>query len=126
MAAEDKGFFGFECGAAEADLLLLCDEETKSFCFDDGDFVETSDDRIPLTNGEEGGGRSDSEPLIPLPFLSEDCVSWMLERERQHLPRGDYLSRLRSGELDLSLRREALDWMFKVIFFFFFGIILDR
>lgn len=121
MAAEGKGFFGFECGAA-ADLLLLCDEETKSFCFDDGDFVETSDDRIAAANGEEGGGRSDSEALIPLPFLSEDCVSWMLERERKHLPRGDYLMRLRSGELDLSWRREALDWMFKVDFLFFLGL----
>lgn len=128
--AEGKGF-GFDCGAAATDLLL-CDEETKSFCFDDGDFLETSsNDRIPQTNGEKekgDDGRSDSEPLIPLPFLSEECVGWMIEREREHLPRNDYLMRLRSGELDLSLRREALDWMFKVHFclpFNVFGINLD-
>ncbi|KAL1568088.1 cyclin-D4-1-like isoform X2 [Salvia divinorum] len=96
---------GFDCGAASD--LLLCDEETKSLCFDDGDFVETLNDQIHHQTG------SDSGPFIPLPFLSEECVDWMVEREREHLPRNDYLMRLRSGELDLSLRREALDWMFK-------------
>ncbi|KAH6823394.1 hypothetical protein C2S53_000132 [Perilla frutescens var. hirtella] len=105
--AENKGF---DSAAAAAADLLLCDEGTKSLCFDDGDFVEILDDQ---TNGEKGNDRSDSEPLIPLPFLAEECIGWMVEREKEHLPRSDYLMRLRSGELDLSLRREALDWMFK-------------
>ncbi|KAG6386669.1 hypothetical protein SASPL_151838 [Salvia splendens] len=92
---------GFDCGAASD--LLLCDEGTKSLCFDDGDFVETLNDQTG----------SDSDPFTPLPLLTEECVDWMVERETQHLPRNDYLMRLRSGELDLSLRREALDWMIK-------------
>ncbi|KAL0461407.1 UNVERIFIED_CONTAM: Cyclin-D2-1 [Sesamum latifolium] len=104
----------FDCGAA-ADLL--CDEETKGLCFDDGDLVEPFNDQSHQTNGEKGmsfsNGRSDSEPLILLPCLSEECIGWMVEREREHLPADDYLKRLRSGELDMSLRREALDWMFK-------------
>ncbi|KAK4411715.1 Cyclin-D4-1 [Sesamum angolense] len=104
----------FDCGGA-ADLL--CDEETKGLCFDDGDLVEPFNDQSHQTNGEKGmsfgNGRSDSEPLILLPCLSEECIGWMVEREREHLPAVDYLKRLRSGELDMSLRREALDWMFK-------------
>lgn len=113
---------GFDCRAASD--LLLCDEETKSLCFDDGDSVETLNDQIHhQTIGRKGEGRSDSEPLIPLPFPSEECINWMVEREREHLPRTDYLMRLRSGELDLSLRREALDWMFKVKLFAFYELI---
>ncbi|XP_011097500.1 cyclin-D4-1 [Sesamum indicum] len=103
----------FDCGAAD----LLCDEETKGLCFDDGDLVEPFSDQSHQTNGEKGmsfgNGRSDSEPLILLPCLSEECIGWMVEREREHLPADDYLKRLRSGELDMSLRKEALDWMFK-------------
>lgn len=114
------GYKGFDCAGAD---LLLCDEETKSFCFDDGDFVETFNDQSCQTNGDKGNGRSDSEPLIPLPFLGEECIGWMVEREREHLPRNDYLMRLRSGDLDLSVRREALDWMVKVKLFAIFCLI---
>ncbi|KAL3630492.1 hypothetical protein CASFOL_023476 [Castilleja foliolosa] len=107
--AETKN--AFDCGATD----LLCDEETQNLClFDDGDIVEPSDDQSPQTNGEKGvNGGSVSGPLISLPCLSEDCVGWMVERESEHLPRDDYLMRLRTGELDMGLRREALDWMVK-------------
>ncbi|PIN15382.1 G1/S-specific cyclin D [Handroanthus impetiginosus] len=37
----------------------------------------------------------------------------MVEREKEHLPRDDYLNRLRNGELDISLRKNALHWIFK-------------
>ncbi|KAG6403226.1 hypothetical protein SASPL_135443 [Salvia splendens] len=100
-----SGNKGFDCGTASD--LLLCDEETKSLCFDGGDSVETFNHQ---TNGGKAEGRSE---FIPFPFLTEECIGWMVEREREHLPRNDYLVRLRSGELDLSFRREALDWMFK-------------
>lgn len=52
---------------------------------------------------------------------SEETVRAMVEREREHLPREDYLKRLRSGELDLSVRREALDWIWKAHTYFGFG-----
>ncbi|KAG8373424.1 hypothetical protein BUALT_Bualt11G0022800 [Buddleja alternifolia] len=92
---------------ADNNIDLLCCEETKSLCFDDGDLVENGEKNI-IHFG------SDSEPLFNfLPLLSEECINWMIERENKHLPRNDYLKRLRSGELDMSLRREALDWMFK-------------
>ncbi|CAA0821015.1 Cyclin-D4-1 [Striga hermonthica] len=103
---------GFDCGPTD----LLCDEETKSLCFledDGGDLVETSDDRSHLTDGDKSSGGSESGPLILWPCLSEDCIRWMVERESAHMPRDDYLMRLRTGELDMGLRRTALDWMIK-------------
>ncbi|KAL6526403.1 hypothetical protein OROHE_015412 [Orobanche hederae] len=102
----------FDCGATD----LLCTEETKSLCFfDDGDLdqLEPFDDQIHQANGEKGSGGSGSEPSILLPCLSEDCIGWMVERESEHLPRDDYLMRLRIGELDASLRGDALDWIIK-------------
>ncbi|KAL6558751.1 hypothetical protein OROMI_019101 [Orobanche minor] len=102
----------FDCGATD----LLCTEETKSLCFfDDGDLdqLEPFDDQSHQANGEKGSGGSGSEPSILLPCLSEDCIGWMVERESEHLPRDDYLMRLRIGELDASLRGDALDWIIK-------------
>lgn len=107
----------FDCGATD----LLCNEETKALCFDDADLLEKGTSFV--------NGRSDSEPLILFPCLDDDCIGWMVERERELLPRDDYLVRLRSGDLDMSLRREALDWLFKVkingLFFFFFLLFLS-
>lgn len=60
---------------------------------------------------DEGSG---SEWLACFVAQSEESVRVMVEREREHLPREDYLQRLRNGELDLSVRREALDWIWKV------------
>ncbi|GFP92509.1 cyclin-d4-1 [Phtheirospermum japonicum] len=107
--AETKNIF--DRGATD----LLCNEETQNLCFfDDGDLLEPFDDQSHQTNGVNGiNGGSESEPLISLPCLSEDSVGWMLERESEHLPRDDYLLRLRIGELDMGLRREAHDWMIK-------------
>ena len=51
-------------------------------------------------------------------ILSDDRLKEMVEEEMEHLPRDNYLMRLRSGNLDLSVRREALEWIWKVCFFF--------
>lgn len=94
------------------DSDLFCNEETKAFCFDDDDHL------LLQRKGEKdlifSNGVSDSESFVHLPCLSEECIGYMLEREREHQPRDDYLSRLRNGDLDFGLRKEALDWMFKV------------
>ncbi|KAA8546743.1 hypothetical protein F0562_003172 [Nyssa sinensis] len=62
-----------------------------------------------------------SEPLINLALQSEESFGLMIEREREHLPKDDYLKRLRSGELDLGVRREALDWIWKAHAHYNFG-----
>ncbi|XVF15279.1 hypothetical protein REPUB_Repub09cG0137300 [Reevesia pubescens] len=52
---------------------------------------------------------------------SDDRIKEMVEREMEHLPKDDYLKRLRSGDLDLSVRREALDWIWKACAYYRFG-----
>ncbi|TKY69930.1 Cyclin-D4-1 protein [Spatholobus suberectus] len=104
---------------------LLCSENS-STCFNDDLECDGADgSRIShvwdlgyLNSGHEGSG---SESLACFVAQSEETVRAMVEREREHLPREDYLKRLRNGELDLSVRREALDWIWKAHAYFGFG-----
>ena len=54
---------------------------------------------------------------------SDDRIKEMVEREMEHLPRDDYLKRLRSGDLDLSFRREAIEWIWKVCFYLYISVL---
>ncbi|KAJ7965787.1 Cyclin [Quillaja saponaria] len=56
-----------------------------------------------------------------LPLQSDEYLALMVEKECQHLPDGDYLDRLRSGDLDFGARKEAIDWIEKVRAHFGFG-----
>ncbi|ANM70723.1 cyclin d4;2 [Arabidopsis thaliana] len=47
------------------------------------------------------------------PLESEEIVREMIEKERQHSPRDDYLKRLRNGDLDFNVRIQALGWIWK-------------
>ncbi|ESQ40992.1 hypothetical protein EUTSA_v10014176mg [Eutrema salsugineum] len=47
------------------------------------------------------------------PSETAEIVREMIEKERQLSPRDDYLKRLRSGDLDLNVRNQALDWIWK-------------
>lgn len=90
---------------------LLCTETTNA-CFDDLDSDQTHDE---TTNQNLGFGNDRSEPLIGWPLLSEECFCLLVEKERGHLPKDDYLKRVRSGDMDLgAVRREAMDWILKV------------
>ncbi|CAH2043351.1 unnamed protein product [Thlaspi arvense] len=65
---------------------------------------------------EENGIIVDKIPISQMgfPSESEEIIREMMEKEKQHLPRDDYIKRLRSGDLDLNVRRrEALDWIWK-------------
>lgn len=89
---------------------LLCSED-RSTCFhddvdDDGlvgqqDHTNVSSDHHCLSQNNHG-----SEPFAWFMVQSDETVRVMVEKEREHLPRDDYLKRLRSGELDLSVRRD--------------------
>lgn len=93
-----------------ADQSLLC-SETNSLCFDD---LEAKDDQTHEIDCENVVGIR-SEPLIcNIPFQSDEILCLLFERENELLPRDDFLQRLRSGNLDLSVRKQALDWIFKV------------
>ncbi|GER34490.1 cyclin d2 family protein [Striga asiatica] len=96
----------FDCSASD----LLCNEETKGFFLDDDDDLVQAQPFSDQSCRSNGG---DSEVSLNLPCLSEQCIWWMVEREREHLPRDDYLDRLKTGDLDVSFRKWALHWMLK-------------
>lgn len=99
-----------------ADQSLLC-TEPNNLCLDD---VEAKDDQTHQVDCEDLVGNG-SEPLVCfVPLQSDEILCLLFEREHQLLPRGDFLQRLRSGDLDLSVRKEALDWIYKVSFFHLF------
>lgn len=84
---------------------------TKSIYFDDekSNFLDTTSITTLETSIFQMG----------FPPESEEIIREMIEKEIQHTPRDDYLKRLRNGDLDLSVRNEALDWIWKVRFFVF-------
>ncbi|KAG6594898.1 Cyclin-D2-1, partial [Cucurbita argyrosperma subsp. sororia] len=52
---------------------------------------------------------------------SEQRIREMVEKQIQHLPRHDYLKRLRCGALDSKFRRDAIDWISKAHAHYSFG-----
>lgn len=94
---------------------LLC-SEAKSLCFDDPEAVAmVTDGKDHLSTDKAlSFGNGGSELMIALPCLSEEKFFLMVEEEKNHLPKDDYLERLRTGDLDMSVRRKALDWILKV------------
>ncbi|XP_060213141.1 cyclin-D4-1-like [Lycium barbarum] len=100
---------------------LLC-TETESICLDDLGSLTISQQNNEINSKDlsfANNGRS--EPLIDMPSLSEESFGFMVQREIELLPKDDYLMRLRSGDLDLSVRREALDWIWKAHMHYGFG-----
>lgn len=55
---------------------------------------------------------------MDFPLETEEIITEMIGKERQHSPRDDYLNRLRNGYLDSNVRNQALDWIWKVWFWF--------
>ncbi|CAL0311863.1 unnamed protein product [Lupinus luteus] len=98
---------------------LLCSEDN-STCFDDA--LECNDvagfDISPFWAHTNLNSVNQCPSFV---FQSEETVRVMIEREREHLPRDDYLKRLRSGDLDIIVRREAIDWICKSHAYYGFG-----
>ncbi|KAK4716854.1 hypothetical protein R3W88_015192 [Solanum pinnatisectum] len=101
---------------------LLC-TETESFDFDDLDSLTIGQKKNEINNKDLifGKNGSRSEVLIDLPKISDESFSSMVKREIDFLPKDDYLKSLRSGDLDLSVRREAIDWIWKACMHFGYG-----
>lgn len=107
----------FDCAAS----TLLCSEEHISMFadeFENGDMIEDFEPvwhhRNNGTNNRNKEFDGESWLLTGLPVLSDECLALMVKRECEHLPRRDYLNRLRNGDLDLGARREAVEWIGKV------------
>ncbi|XP_008802301.2 cyclin-D4-1-like [Phoenix dactylifera] len=99
--------------------ILLCAEDNSSILgFDD------DEEDVRVTGpGWVTQKRSDfyGDSLMIFPLQSDEFLARLVEIESEHLPRGDYAERLRSGALDLSIRKEAVDWILKVHANYSFG-----
>ncbi|RZS00284.1 hypothetical protein BHM03_00029956 [Ensete ventricosum] len=98
-----------------ASSALLCVEDNSCILgFDDGD--GDNDEYEEHTRGcVSQQKRCDfyGDFLTGFPLQSDECLAFLVERESAHMPREDYAERLRSGSLDLSIRRDAIDWILK-------------
>ncbi|KAK8717361.1 hypothetical protein V6N13_044632 [Hibiscus sabdariffa] len=102
---------------------LLCSETTSS-CFGDGlDFNEFGKNQV-FNQQDPLFINNRSAPLMGcsgFEIQSDDRIKEMVEKEVEHLPEDDYLKRLRNGDLNLSVRREALDWILEASAYYRFG-----
>ncbi|KAK8482882.1 hypothetical protein V6N13_112157 [Hibiscus sabdariffa] len=99
---------------------LLCSETTSS-CFDDGlDFNEFGKNQV-FNQQDPLFINNRSTSLMGFEIQSDDRIKEMVEKEVEHLPEDDYLKRLRNGDLNLSVRREALDWILEASAYYRFG-----
>lgn len=96
-----------------ATSILLC-SENNSTCFDDDFECNVVADGSGISPFWDHTNLNSDHECPSILFQNDETLRVMFEREREHLPRDDYLKRLRSGDLDLSVRREALDWISKV------------
>ncbi|GFZ10258.1 cyclin D2;1 [Actinidia rufa] len=114
----------FDCAASG----LLCSEDNSSSIFCDEVDLGAIDEDFELSwnnrnygNNNQNKSFDGSELLSDFPMQSDEYFALMLKKETEHLPAGDYLQRLRNGDLDLGARREAVDWIGKVVAHFNFG-----
>ncbi|KAL0733640.1 hypothetical protein Bca4012_009850 [Brassica carinata] len=105
---------------------LVCGETSDSWITDNDD-DETirgggfmKDEHFSKDDNFDGYG---SNPMMGSPpsSLREERIREMLEREVEFLPGPDYLKRLRSGDWQLRVRNQALDWILKVCAHYNFG-----
>lgn len=97
----------FDCASS----ILLCAEDNSSILDFDGDHEGLDLDGVVTCEQ-----RCDfyGDPLVgfALRLQSEESLSLMIRRECELLPKADY-----AQKLDVSVRRDAIDWIVKVCSF---------
>ncbi|PUZ51904.1 hypothetical protein GQ55_6G228700 [Panicum hallii var. hallii] len=105
------------CYDAAASMLLCAEEHSSILCLDEEDDVVAAGRKRARSPGCADGFGADL-----FPPQSEECVAGLVEREPEHMPRSDYGERLRGGDgVDLCVRREGVDWIWKVYTYYNFG-----
>lgn len=114
-----------------ASSILLCPEDNSSILGFDDDEEHDDDDNELIINGkapdtgiekiyeQKTDFFQDSSMVFPL--QSEECLFLLMEKESEHLPARDYAKKLMSGALDMSVRKDAVDWIWKVHAYYSFG-----
>ncbi|TKY56313.1 Cyclin-D3-1 protein [Spatholobus suberectus] len=103
---------------------LLCAEDNSVFDENDyGGSVEMLEDtwQHPRYHRNRGQSENLDDPNGWFPLQSDECLRLMVEKECHHMPCGDYVNRLRSGDLDFGARKDAIDWIEKVREHYGFG-----
>ena len=99
-----------------ASSVLLCAEDNNNIlCFEDE--VEGEDGHGWAPQQQQRSGLC-GDFLMGFLLQTDECLGLMVKREAEHLPREDYGKRLITGALDMSIRRDAIDWIWKVFIFF--------
>ncbi|KAL6656162.1 hypothetical protein ACP70R_006988 [Stipagrostis hirtigluma subsp. patula] len=96
--------------AAAASILLCAEDSSSILCFG----TEEEGEAPARDTGSP-------EPAMDFPVPSEECVARLLESETEHMPREDYAERLRGWGLDLRVRMDAIDWIWKVHAYYSFS-----
>jgi cyclin D1/2/4 len=89
--------------------ILLCAEDSSSILDLE---AEAEEEEVMLA--PRSRTRTRGEPSVEFPVPSEECVDGFVEAEAAHMPREDYAERLRGGGMDLRVRMDAIDWIWKV------------
>jgi cyclin D1/2/4 len=91
-------------------MLLCAEDNIDVMCF------EEEEEEEEAAAGWKRRGRSPDADFGSdlFPPQTEECVAGLVEREPEHMPRADYGERLRAGGVDLRVRGEAVDWIWKV------------
>ncbi|GJN33750.1 hypothetical protein PR202_gb22373 [Eleusine coracana subsp. coracana] len=84
--------------------ILLCAEDSSSLMG-----LGAEEEEEALVRRTRSG-----ELAAEFPVPSEECVDRLMESETDHMPREDYAERLSAGGLDLRVRMDAIDRIWKV------------
>ncbi|KAG0476297.1 hypothetical protein HPP92_012712 [Vanilla planifolia] len=102
-----------------ASSILLCAEDKSSILTFDGE--EEAEGHYSGWEIEPKSCLSYGDFFKNFPLLPDECLNLLLTREAEHLPREDYAKRLMCGQLEWSIRRDAIDWILKVHAYYKFG-----
>ncbi|CAO2191812.1 unnamed protein product [Urochloa humidicola] len=109
------------CYDAAASMLLCAEEHSSILCLDEEEEeLAAAAEVAGRKRGRSPDYGEDSFGADLFPPQTEECVAGLVERETEHMPRSDYGKRLRGG-VDLCVRREAVDWIWKVYAYYNFG-----
>ncbi|KAK1607433.1 hypothetical protein QYE76_031106 [Lolium multiflorum] len=104
------------CYDVAASMLLCPEDSIDIMC------LEEEEEDVVAPAGKKRGRSPDAAFGADLfPPQTEECVVGLVERELEHMPRADYGDRLRAGGVDLRVRGQAVDWIWKVYTYYNFG-----
>lgn len=116
---------GYDCAAS----VLLCAEDNAAILgLDDDEDCSWAAAAAGVHTPPRIAAAADAAAaegfLVDYPVQSDDCVAALVETEKEHMPADGYPQMLlrRPGGLDLAaVRRDAIDWIWKVIEHFNFA-----